>query len=148
MGKVYARESGRGLWTPVKEEILDCLEDPLKMGLYFLQRERKLSLEGIAIQHSCEQHPPSGNNWIPFASNLGFSIDRSLSSRIVSPDGREVYLIIQLSEGYIIDIRKTRGDVRKMSFLVPNMHKLMDQGYYFIFDGQYEEVSEAIKGKD
>lgn len=144
MGKIYARKSGGRVWTPLKEDILDCLENPLKQGLYFLQMERKSSLEDAAIQHSREQHPPLGNNWMPFASNLGFSTDYSLSSRITSPDGKEAHLIVQLSDDYVIDPRKTGRDVRRISFLVPNMLKLMDQGDYFMFDGRYEEVSEAI----
>lgn len=146
MVKVYARENGGKIWTPLEGDISRCLDDPLRQGMYFLPKNGEVNLEEAAFSHSDERHPPLSNKWIHFASNLGFSTDYSCTSRIVSPDGREAYIIIQLSDDYIIDHIK-RGDKVKTSFLVPNMLKLMDSGYYFIFDAPYEEVRKAIKAR-
>ena len=148
MGKVYVSESRGRIWIPLEENILSCLEDPFKQGMYFLPIGTRPTLEEKVFQNSQGQYPPLSYDWVHFASNLGFSIEYSCSSRIVSPDGREAYTLIQLSDGYIIDHVKTRGGNIRMSFLAPNIMKIMDEGRYFIFDGQYEEVSKAIRTRD
>lgn len=98
MGQVYEKQTGSGrvVWAPLSEDILTCLENPLRQGLYYLRRNTDLG--ELVLQHSREQLLPHGN-WVPFASNLGFSMDYSCTSRVASPDRKEQFIIIQLSGG-------------------------------------------------
>lgn len=151
MSEVYMqkREGERYFWKPLEEDIITCLEDPFKQGLYYMRDERISGLEMIT-KDNLPEHAFDDKSFIVFASNLGFSMDFSFKSRIKSPHTKEAYTLIQLSDKLMVDPYEL-GTLGKATiggtYLIPNMMKIMDTGTYFIFDGTFKEVKDGIKEK-
>src|SRR3989338_676108 len=105
MSKVYVCEASgdRRTWVPLEESILDCLRDPLKIGEYYLhppgkpipRQDDPETIRGFDGFYSGRRH---------FATNYGLAeIEAKGTSHIRSLDGRMGYVIVQLTDGLVLD---------------------------------------------
>src|SRR3989344_391570 len=134
MSKVYACDDtgNRKIWVPLEEGILDCLRDPFKIGEYYLhppgkpipRQDDPESMNGFDGFYSGRRH---------FATNYGLAeIVAKGASHIVSLDGKSGYILIQLTDGLVLDNpRDYHGELQ--TELQLNVMKLMDHGRYYLF---------------
>ncbi|MDI6721079.1 MAG: hypothetical protein QMD85_01720 [Candidatus Aenigmarchaeota archaeon] len=142
MAKVYVRQEDKGMWVPKEEDIVTCLADPVRQGIYYLHDPAIPILEE-ADEKTPHRYEKMRQGCVHFASNFGLEMIQSGTSHLLSPDKKEGYILIHFTK-LIVDNPKDYHGELSIS-LIPNMMKLMDSGHYFRYDGTFDEVMKKIK---
>ena len=115
--------------------MLQCLDNPLRQGMSHILPKYYVS---VSMSH---EHVRKG---IHFASNYGIAnMIYDGTTHIHSPDGTKIHIIVQLTEGLVIDY-SDNSFVDYVSLKV-NVSKLMSGCHTFGFNGSFDDILESMK---